>query len=233
VFRFFTDSAHWARWWGAGSRIDARPGGEMLICYPGGSTAQGTVERVEPPDRIVFTFGYDRPNTPIAPRGSRVTITLTEVPGGTRVVLRHEVATDAIRGEHVAGWRYHMAVFGDVVTRELAETATSTIDRYLRVWSETDAAARGAVLAEVCGEGVVYRDKFGNTSGRDDLNEHIAAVQRHMPSSLERDGEPRVTLGMALVDWNAVKDGATVARGTSVVELDPDGRIARVTGFWR
>jgi uncharacterized protein YndB with AHSA1/START domain len=26
VFRFFTDEARWAAWWGAGSTIDPRPG---------------------------------------------------------------------------------------------------------------------------------------------------------------------------------------------------------------
>ncbi len=31
VFRYFTDSARWAAWWGAGSTIDARPGGHVRI----------------------------------------------------------------------------------------------------------------------------------------------------------------------------------------------------------
>jgi len=234
VFRYFTESERWARWWGPGSRIDPRPGGEMLICYPGGKlTAQGTVELVEPVERIVFTYGYDRPDTQIPPGGSRVTITLTEVRGGTRVVLKHDVASDAVRAEHVAGWRYQMAVFGDVVTRELAEPALATIDRYFAVWSERDATARRGLLAEICSDDVVYRDKYGYATGRDDLDGHIAAAQIHLPSKLERDGDARVTLGVALVDWHALKDGAPVARGTSVIELAPDGRIARVTGFWR
>ena len=30
VFAFFTDSDRWASWWGAGSRIEGRPGGRML-----------------------------------------------------------------------------------------------------------------------------------------------------------------------------------------------------------
>jgi uncharacterized protein YndB with AHSA1/START domain len=233
VFRYFTESERWARWWGAGSRIDARPGGEMLIVYPGGSTAQGTVELVEPVERIVFTYGYDRPNTPIPPGGSKVTITLTEVRGGTRVVLRHDVATEAIRNEHVAGWRYQMSVFADVVTRELAEPAATTVDRYFAVWSERDAAARRATLAEICAEDIVYRDKYGNASGRDDFDGHIAAAQIHLPSQLEREGDIRFTLGAVLVDWQAKKDDQALAKGTTLIELAPDGRIQRVTGFWR
>ncbi len=233
VFRYFTETERWARWWGAGSRIDARPGGEMLIVYPGGNTAQGTVELVEPVERIVFTYGYDRPNTPIPPGGSRVTITLTEVSGGTRVVLHHDVATEAARDEHVAGWRYQMAVFADVVTRELAGGQVAAIDSYFALWSERDTGARRTALAALCTPDVVYRDRYGCATGRDDLDGHIAAAQLHLPAALERDGDVRSTLGVALVDWQAMKDGAPAARGTSVIELAPDGRIARVTGFWR
>ena len=31
VFSFFTDSARWAAWWGAGSSIEAHPGGQVRI----------------------------------------------------------------------------------------------------------------------------------------------------------------------------------------------------------
>ena len=51
VFRYFTDSPRWAAWWGAGSTIDARPGGRVLIRYPGGVEAAGEVVEVNPPDR--------------------------------------------------------------------------------------------------------------------------------------------------------------------------------------
>jgi hypothetical protein len=84
----------------------------------------------------------------------------------------------------------------------------------------------------VCSKDIVYRDKFGYAAGRDDFDGHIAAAQIHLPSLLERDGDPRYTLGVALVDWQARKEDK-VTRGTCVVELAPDGRIARVTGFWR
>ena len=53
VFRFFTDSEYWARWWGPGSVIDPRPGGRVLICYPGGTAAAGEVLELNAPDVIV------------------------------------------------------------------------------------------------------------------------------------------------------------------------------------
>lgn len=78
VFSFFTDSARFASWWGQGSTIDARPGGAVVIRYPNGVVARGEVLEVRPPDRIVFTFGYDGDDKPIAPGSSRVTVTLRD-----------------------------------------------------------------------------------------------------------------------------------------------------------
>src|SRR5258705_10635808 len=131
VFRYFTDPERWAQWWGKGSRIDPRPGGEVLIQYPTGDRAQGSVVEIDAPNRFVFTFGYDRPNTPIPPGGSRVTITVSDAAGGTRVQLHHDVGSAAVREEHVAGWRYHMGVFAAVVAAEPHPGPVGQTDRYL------------------------------------------------------------------------------------------------------
>src|SRR5580704_12221324 len=89
VFRFFTDSARWAGWWGAGSTIDARPGGKVYIRHPGGVETLGEVLEVLPPERIAFTYGFAS-GKPIPPGGSRVTIRLGPAEAGTRLHLLHE-----------------------------------------------------------------------------------------------------------------------------------------------
>ena len=85
VFSFLTETPRWASWWGAGSEIDARPGGRMKIVYPGGREATGEVVEVVAPERIVFTYGY-ADGEMIPPGGSRVTIELEA--GHDSVVLR-------------------------------------------------------------------------------------------------------------------------------------------------
>ena len=75
VFRFFTDSARWAGWWGAGSTIDATPGGKMYIRHPNGVETLGEVLEVTHPERIVFTYGFAG-GKPIPPGASLVTIRL-------------------------------------------------------------------------------------------------------------------------------------------------------------
>ncbi len=62
VFRFFTDSARWAAWWGAGSSIDARPGGMVKIRYPGNVEVSGEVLEIANGKRIVFTYGDEAGN---------------------------------------------------------------------------------------------------------------------------------------------------------------------------
>ena len=66
VFQFFTDTPQWAAWWGAGSTIDPRPGGRMLIRHANGVEVSGQVLEVQPPERLVFTYGYAG-GTPIPP----------------------------------------------------------------------------------------------------------------------------------------------------------------------
>ena len=58
VFSFFSDTERWARWWGAGSTIDARPGGKVLIHHANGVEVVGEVLAIEPPTSITFTYGF-------------------------------------------------------------------------------------------------------------------------------------------------------------------------------
>jgi uncharacterized protein YndB with AHSA1/START domain len=237
VFRYFTDSERFAAWWGAGSSIDPRPGGKVEIRYPNGVTAGGEVIEVVEGQRVVFSFGYDDPDKPIAREGSRVTVTLTEERGGTCVRLEHAVATEAIRDAHVPGWRFQLSTFANVVAKESEGDVMALIDRYFAVWSNADPTSRVRSLDGLVTDDVELHDAFACIRGKSDLAEHIGASQMHMPGiRLERDGAPRYCQGTALVDWSAkLANGETKARGTNVIDVlyAPEGRIARVTGYWR
>jgi uncharacterized protein YndB with AHSA1/START domain len=234
VFRFFTDPDRFAEWWGAGSSIEGRPGGAVVIRYPNGATASGTVLEIVDDERVVFTFGYDDPSKPIPPGGSRVTITLGEHPQGTLLELRHELPDAAVRDEHVQGWRYQLALFANAAASHQHRDLTGLIDRYLAAWSEADAGARRRELTALATDDVRFADAFGATWGGADLDAHIAAVQRFMPGMcLARAGEVRHCQGSAIADWIATgPDGAPRGRGTNLFDLAADGRIARIVGFW-
>lgn len=232
VFRFFTDSARWARWWGAGSTIDARQGGKVYIRYPNGVEAQGEVLEVRPGEQIVFTFGYTS-GKPVAAGGSRVTIRLEPNDGGTRLHLLHEFADAAARDEHVQGWRFQLSVFGNLVANEVFADAAKTVDAWFEAWAIADEKAREESLAAIVRPGIQFRDRFGLLAGLADLTAHTGAVQRFIPGMrMQRKGEVKHCLATVLADWNAIdKDAKEAMSGTNVFVFHADGRIDSVTVF--
>jgi uncharacterized protein YndB with AHSA1/START domain len=234
VFRYFTDTDRWAAWWGAGSTIDPRPGGRVFVRYPGGNEALGEVIEIDPPRRIVFSYGYAS-GAPVPPGGSRVTIELAAASQGTRLRLTHELSDASIRDQHVQGWRYQLSVFANVVADHLHANASALVDRWFAAWSDTNDETRTRELDAIAGPDVTMRDRFSCVAGADELTLHIGAAHRFMPGMrMQREGAVRHCQGVVLADWNAVgADGQPRGRGTNVFTLSPDGRIASVTGFWQ
>jgi uncharacterized protein YndB with AHSA1/START domain len=232
VFRFFTDSVRWASWWGAGSTIDAKPGGKVYVRHPNGVESLGEVLEVRSPEQIVFTYGFVS-GKPIPPGASRVTIRLEPEEAGTRLHLLHEFAEAAPRDEHVQGWRFQLSLFSNVVANEVFAEAQSTVDAWFGAWAVADAGAREEILAKIVAPGICYRDRFSLLDGLADLTAHISASQRFMPGiSLRRKGSVRHCQGTVLAEWTAVGvDGRERMTGTNVFAFTPDGRIDSVTGF--
>ena len=233
VFNYFTDSERFARWWGQGSTIDPRPGGAVRIRYPNGVLASGEILEIDPGSRLVFTFGYES-GQPMPPGASRVTITLVDTAGGTRLSLHHAFADPAARNQHVQGWRYQLALFANVAADEVYAGAERLCDTYFALWNETDEERRRAGFAAIASETLAFRDRFSCTDGTDDLAAHVGAAQVHMPGlTLARHGALRQCQGTAVVDWTATgTDGSIKGRGTNVFAFGPDGRITSVVGFW-
>jgi uncharacterized protein YndB with AHSA1/START domain len=233
VFKYFTDPTRWAAWWGAGSTIDARPGGRVLVKYPNGVEARGEVLDVAPPSRIVFTYGYAN-GTPIGPGESRVTIELSPAGKGTRLHLAHAFADASTVDHHVQGWRYQLSVFANLVADALHAKAIDAVDAWFDAWAEIDADRRAAELARIAVADVRMRDRFSCIDGPGELSLHIGASQRFMPGyRTQRVGVPRHCQGMVLSEWTASgPDGQVRATGTNVFTFAADGLIESVTGFW-
>jgi len=232
VFRFFTDSARWAIWWGAGSTIDAQPGGKVYIRHPNGIESLGEVLEVRDPERISFTYGFAS-GQPIPPGSSRVTIRLDPDQAGTRLHLLHEFAEPGPRDEHVQGWRFQLSLFANAVANEVYADATGAVDAWFGAWVISDAQAREEALARIATPQIRFRDRYSLLDGMADLMAHIGAAQRFMPGiGLKRKGGVRHCQGTVLADWIAAgSDGQERMSGTSVFAFSPDGRIDSVTGF--
>lgn len=232
VFRFFTDTPRWERWWGKGSTVDPQPGGKIRILYPNAVEVTGEVLEISEPERISFTYGYTS-GSPIPPGSSRVTISLAEQGQATRLTLVHEFSDAKARDEHVQGWRYQLSLFSNIVSDEVNAGAADVIDAWNASWANPDAGEREKTFRRIAKADVQFRDKYSTLDGIDDVLAHVTAAQFFMPGvRLERQGEVRHCQGRAYCNWNASASGKPIGSGTTFFTLDAEGRIESATGFW-
>lgn len=234
VFSFFTDPALFAEWWGAGSAIDARPGGAVRIQYPNGIVVSGEVLEVDPDRRIVFTYGYEGGKGPVAPGATRVEIALTPMDHGTELALTHTFEDEEVRDAHVPGWRHQLAVFANVAARRQHADVDGLFDRFYGAQNVDALDDREAALAPLVTDGFTFRDTFACVRGAAEFAAHLEAARAHgVAATIERDGPVRQCQGTAVSDWVARgADGAVMLTGTNVATLAPDGRLADVCGLW-
>jgi uncharacterized protein YndB with AHSA1/START domain len=67
VFGFFADPRRWLQWQGLEAELDPRPGGLFRMNVRGDGWATGRFLEVDPPRRIVFTWGWDIERSPLPP----------------------------------------------------------------------------------------------------------------------------------------------------------------------
>lgn len=113
VFEFFTDPEKMIRWKGRRAELDARPGGTYRVEINDQAVALGEYVEVDPPGRIVFTWGWEgqeggQGEHAVPPGSSRVEITLEPHGDGTLVRLRHLDLPAESRELHGQGWDLYL-----------------------------------------------------------------------------------------------------------------------------
>jgi uncharacterized protein YndB with AHSA1/START domain len=110
VFPYFTDPARYVQWMGHTAILEPMPGGSYRIRMRGGVEASGRFVEIDPPRRVVFTWGWTNEQFGPPPGTTRVVVTLEEEDGGTRVVLRHhDLPTEEYVEQHRQGWELYLA----------------------------------------------------------------------------------------------------------------------------
>lgn len=106
VFPYLTDPALIVTWIGIRAELDPQPGGVFSLDM-GEVVARGAYLTVDPPHRVVFTWGI--PGNDALPSGaSTVEVVLTPDGDDTRVVLTHRGLPAAFIGIHRAGWEQQL-----------------------------------------------------------------------------------------------------------------------------
>jgi uncharacterized protein YndB with AHSA1/START domain len=240
VWRLISTNEGWSAWWGPGSTIDARPGGAMSIAFPDGRRAAGTVQQVEPPTHLTFTFGYDREDAPVPVDGSLVELTLADAPDGTGTIVQllHRLSDEGLAALHEPGWRYQLGLFRDVVARaNFGPDLTGHVDQWHAAWGMSERDERRRTLLALLVPDAVVDEPMATLQGPDEIDAWIEQARAHLPATVKRSSPVALNGAHAMWSWEITDSGAnstTSAQiaGTAIARLAPDGRFKTITSFW-
>jgi uncharacterized protein YndB with AHSA1/START domain len=112
VWEFLVDPDKATRWMGLSATFEARPGGVYRCDVIPGHTASGEFVELDPPRRLVFTFGWepgeDGPSA-VPPGSSRIEIQLEPDGAGTRLTFTHrDFPGPGAAKQHEVGWDHYL-----------------------------------------------------------------------------------------------------------------------------
>jgi uncharacterized protein YndB with AHSA1/START domain len=110
VWEFLVDPDKATRWMGQSAAFEPRPGGLYRVEVIPGNTAAGEFVELDPPRRLVFTWGWElggRGTLPVAT--STVEIELVPTDEGTTLRFTHRGLPDeAAAQSHAHGWDHYL-----------------------------------------------------------------------------------------------------------------------------
>jgi uncharacterized protein YndB with AHSA1/START domain len=110
VWELLTDPEEATRWMGQAASFDLRPGGEYRVDVLPGNVARGEFVEIDPPQRLVFTWGWAPGGTSSVPPGS-TTIEIELIPSGDGTLVRfihRDLPTAAAAESHGHGWDHYL-----------------------------------------------------------------------------------------------------------------------------
>jgi uncharacterized protein YndB with AHSA1/START domain len=112
VWQFFVDPEKATKWMGTTADLDPRPGGIYRCNVIPGHTARGEFVELDPPHRLVFTWGWEKSGeegSPVSPGSSTIEVELTPEGDGTSLRFIHRDLPSAETTEsHAHGWDHYL-----------------------------------------------------------------------------------------------------------------------------
>jgi uncharacterized protein YndB with AHSA1/START domain len=104
VYAMFTEPGELVRWIGIRAMLEPKPGGRFRFELMPGEFCSGRYVELDPPHRIVFTWGWESGALPVEPGSSTVTVELRAEGGTTHVRLTHTGLSEDMQRHHAGGW---------------------------------------------------------------------------------------------------------------------------------
>jgi uncharacterized protein YndB with AHSA1/START domain len=115
IFDFLVGADKMPLWMGRSAELEPRSGGLFRLDINGRDIARGEFVEVDPPKRVVFTWGWEADGNPVPPGSSTVEVTLTPDGDATVVRLVHSDLPEPAREPHDHGWAQYMPRLAAVV----------------------------------------------------------------------------------------------------------------------
>jgi uncharacterized protein YndB with AHSA1/START domain len=110
VWEFLVDPEKATRWMGMNASLDPQPGGEYRVQVISGNLALGEFVEVDPPRRLVWTWGWDNESaSSVAPGSSTIEVELEPTDDGTLLRFTHSgfAGVEETR-KHAHGWDHYL-----------------------------------------------------------------------------------------------------------------------------
>jgi uncharacterized protein YndB with AHSA1/START domain len=110
VWEFLVQPEKATRWMGEAASLDPRPGGEYRVEVVPGQVAVGEFVEVDPPHRLVWTWGWtEESQSRVAPGSTRIEVELEPDGDGTLLRFTHGGLPDTdTTGTHAHGWDHYL-----------------------------------------------------------------------------------------------------------------------------
>ena len=245
VWKFMSDQTRFLSWMASmpgmpapsGSKFEPTPGGALHIVFPNGGAAKGSVVEMDPPRKLVFTWGYepDVAKTGLRAGSSRVEVVIRAAEDGTLATLTHAgPMSDELAKGHEQGWRHALSQLALQSAMEGHQAhLADTLSAYFKASRETDGAKRDALLTTCCAPNIRVRTQFACCETLAELSANIANGLKHMPgATLEQNGLVSHLHGYARVPWKLMSaDRKLIFKGENFVRFTAAGRIAEMVSF--
>ena len=109
VYRLLIEAESLMEWMAPLARSDPRPGGDLTWTHQAGDTVVGRFLDLVPGRRVVFSFGWNRPDVEVPEGSTMVEIDLTPHRGGTLLRLMHHGLDGPVADAHDGGWANYLS----------------------------------------------------------------------------------------------------------------------------
>ena len=210
VFPYFTDPARMVEWMGVAALLDPRPGGALRIEVNGRDVVLGEFVEVEPPRRVVFTWGFDGSEPLVAAGSTRVEVTLEPDGEGTLVTLRHHgLHGAAARDAHAEGWTHFLARLARAAaTGQHIKSAVLTFRRS----NDTDIEFLTYTLSDVQVTSYDQGGRDGDERDLGSLEEEVGFTAARIHVSEQTVTENGDKGPVVTADWTVPRQAAAPAR---------------------